>query len=81
MSPAINGSIFTYEVAPVFTLMEFELFEHMRKRIGWDAIDATMCPGGSFANIMGLHMSRNKLHPGFNKKGIRGSKPMKIFTS
>ena len=81
MTPAINGSIFTYELAPVFTLMENDLFEHMRKIIGWDEIDGTMCPGGSFANFMGLHLSRSKLHPEFNKEGIHGKNQMKIFSS
>lgn len=79
MTPAINGSIFTYELAPCFTLMEMELFEHMRKQIGWDQIDGTMCPGGSFANFMGLHLSRHKIHPEFNKTGMHGN--LKIFTS
>lgn len=40
-----------------------------------------MTPGGSFANFMGIHLSRTRLHPEFNKKGIFNCKPMKIFTS
>jgi glutamate/tyrosine decarboxylase-like PLP-dependent enzyme len=40
-----------------------------------------MTPGGSFANFMGIHLSRTRLHPDFNKKGLYGYKPMKIFTS
>ena len=79
MTPAINGSVFTYELAPVFTLMENDLFEHMRKIIGWDDVDGTMCPGGSFANFMGLHLSRSKLHPEFNKEGIHGKNQMKYL--
>ena len=40
-----------------------------------------MTPGGSFANFMAVHLSRSWLHPDFNKKGLYGCKPMKIFTS
>lgn len=51
----------------------------MRKQIGWDEIDATMCPGGSFANFMGLHLSRHWRKPEFNKTGMHAN--LKIFTS
>ena len=53
----------------------------MRKIIGWDKIDATMTPGGSYANFMAMHLARNWLHPDFNKKGIYGCKPMIVMTS
>lgn len=81
ITPSINGSIYTYEVAPCFTLMEEYIFEHMRKVVGWPSIDATMAPGGSFANFLAIHLSRNRLHPEFNLKGMYNCKPMKIFTS
>lgn len=35
MAPSINGSVFTYEVSPCYTLMENSLYEHMRKIVGW----------------------------------------------
>ncbi len=81
MTPAINGSVFTYEISPCYTLMENYLYEHMRKLMGWEKIDGTMTPGGSFANFMGLQMARFKAHPEANKKGLYGLKPMKIMTS
>ena len=49
--------------------------------MGWKHIDATMTPGGSFANFMAIHISRHRLHPDFSKKGLYGCKPMKIMTS
>ena len=81
ITPMINGSIYTYEIAPCCTLMENNLYEHLRQIVGWEHIDATMTPGGSMANFMGIHVSRKKLHPDFNKKGLYNCKPMKIFTS
>ena len=35
MAPSINGNLYTYEIAPCFTLMEASVYEHMRKIIGW----------------------------------------------
>ena len=40
-----------------------------------------MTPGGSFANFMGIHLSRMRINPNFNKKGLYGCKIMKVFTS
>lgn len=81
MTPSINGSVYTYEISPCYTLMENVVFEQMRKIVGWEKIDGTMTPGGSFANFMGILMSKFKLHPESNQKGIYGMKPLKIFTS
>jgi sulfinoalanine decarboxylase len=81
MAQTINGSIYTYEVAPCYTLMENSLYEHMRKILGWEAVDGTMTPGGSFANFMAIHLARHRIHPEFTKKGIYGCKPMKVITS
>lgn len=61
--------------------MENSLYEHMRKILGWKAIDGTMTPGGSYANFMAIHLARHRIYPEFTKKGIYGCKPMKIMTS
>lgn len=81
MAPAINGSVFTYEISPCYTLMENYLYDHMRKLVGWEKIDGTMTPGGSFANFMGLQMARFRAHPEVNSKGLYGLAPMKVITS
>ena len=79
--PAINGSIYTYEMAPCFTLMENSIWEHMRKVIGWEEIDGTMTPGGSFANFYAIHQARFREFPDVVKKGMIGLPPLKIFSS
>ena len=33
MTPCINGSMYTYEMAPCFSLMEKEIYNHMQKRL------------------------------------------------
>lgn len=81
MTPSINGSVYTYEISPCYTLMENELYEHMRKIVGWKSIDGTMTPGGSFANFMGLVLARFRNHPEAHLQGLYGIKPQKVFTS
>ena len=80
ITPAINGSVYTYEVAPCFTLMENEVYDLMRKLVGWEALDGIFTPGGSFANFMAISTSRYNLNPKFKTAG-NGGKPLKIFTS
>lgn len=45
LSECMNASSYTFEVAPVFTLMESVLFGYMRKLIGWTTGDGIFCPG------------------------------------
>jgi glutamate decarboxylase len=54
---ALNASVYTYEVAPVFTLMELEVFEKMRNIVGFPVGkgDGLFCPGGRFQMAMLFH--------------------------
>ena len=56
----LNTSMYTYEVAPVFTLLEEELLHRIRIIFGLDPTksDAIFCPGGSMSNLMALHIAR-----------------------
>ena len=58
ITDALNPSIYTYEVAPVFTLMENEIINTVCSMIGWKNGDGIFCPGGSFANGIGINLSR-----------------------
>lgn len=64
LGAALNTTAATYEVAPVFTLMENAVIAAMARLLGWDAGDHTapapgvFCPGGSTANLYALHMAR-----------------------
>ena len=80
-TPAINGSVYTYEMAPVFTLMENSIWEHMRKVVGWEEIDGTMTPGGSMANMFGIHLAKSHAYPEVVKKGLFGLPNLCIMTS
>jgi len=65
VTSALNGSVYTYEVAPVFTLMELEVFERMRNIIGFpkNQGDGLFCPGGSIANGYAISVARFKKRP------------------
>lgn len=58
LSTVMNGTMYTYEIAPVFTLMEKYIYEQLRGFLGWQQIDGMMTPGGSFGNWMGMLMAR-----------------------
>jgi glutamate decarboxylase len=73
--------MFTYEMAPCYTLMENEVYEYLRKRLGWEKIDGMMTPGGSFANWNGMLLARYYRFPESKVKGIQGLPQIKILTS
>ena len=81
LTSSINGTMFTYEVAPVYTLMENYVYDHLRGLIGWTTVDGMMTPGGSFANWMGIQMARHHRFPQARAKGIQGLPAMKLLTS
>lgn len=61
LTDALNPSVYTYEVAPVFTLMEEEVLSEMRRIIGFPNSgygDGIFCPGGSIANGYAISCAR-----------------------
>ena len=81
MGNALNGSMYTYEMAPCLTLMEAEVLEHMRNIFEWEKIDGLMTPGGSMANFYAIQVAKHWKFPETKMKGIFGMKPLQIFTS
>ena len=79
--PSINGSIYTFEMSPCYTLMENSIWEHMRQVIGWEQIDATMAPGGSMSNFFAINLAKHKMFPDIHKTGLCGMPTLKMFTS
>lgn len=65
MTDALNPSVYTYEVAPVFTLMEEVVLREMRKIVGYEdgRGDGIFCPGGSLANGYAISCARYKFMP------------------
>ena len=69
----------TYEASPVGTLIEKELIQHMNRIVGWNNGDGIMVTGGSNANLVGLLLARNKLHPDTKNNGM--TKKLSAFVS
>lgn len=45
LTATANTNMFTYEIAPVFILMETVVLEKMREIIGWSGGDSILAPG------------------------------------
>ncbi|CAI9734944.1 glutamate decarboxylase 1-like [Octopus vulgaris] len=72
---------FTYEVAPVFTLMEAVVLERMRHIVGWKDGDGIFSPGGAISNLYGVLTARHYACPDIKQKGLLGKKQLVLFTS
>ncbi|SPP82540.1 cysteine sulfinic acid decarboxylase [Drosophila guanche] len=84
LTDALNPSVYTYEVAPLFTLMEEQVLAEMRRIVGFPnggEGDGIFCPGGSIANGYAISCARYKHAPESKKNGLFNAKPLIIFTS
>ncbi|XP_017014718.1 cysteine sulfinic acid decarboxylase [Drosophila takahashii] len=84
LTDALNPSVYTYEVAPLFTLMEEQVLAEMRRIVGFPnggQGDGIFCPGGSIANGYAISCARYKQSPESKKNGLFNAKPLIIFTS
>jgi glutamate/tyrosine decarboxylase-like PLP-dependent enzyme len=82
ITSSLNGSMYTYEIAPVLSLMEAHVINLMKKWMGWNTIDGIGTPGGSIANFMAVLIARHKEYPEVKTKGMRGVKDdLKLITS
>lgn len=84
LTDALNPSVYTYEVSPVFTLMEEVVLEEMRRIVGFPnngAGDGIFCPGGSIANGYAISCARYKHMPDVKTKGLNNIPRLVMFTS
>lgn len=65
LTDALNPSVYTYEVSPVFILMEEVVLREMRSIIGWENGngDGLFSPGGSISNGYGISCARYTFAP------------------
>lgn len=65
LTDALNPSVYTYEVSPVFILMEEVVLREMRTIVGWPGSrgDGLFSPGGSVSNGYGISCARYKFMP------------------
>ncbi|KAL0809488.1 hypothetical protein ABMA28_011035 [Loxostege sticticalis] len=70
LTAAANTNMFTYEIAPVFILMENVVLEKMRDMIGWKSGDSILAPGGSVSNLYAFLAARHHKFPQYKEKGL-----------
>lgn len=83
-SVATNTNCHTYEVAPVYTIMEREVLAKIASLIGGDYTgthDGLFVPGGSLSNLYGMHLARNRADPEILTRGAVGGPQLVAFTS
>ncbi|XP_068236417.1 cysteine sulfinic acid decarboxylase-like isoform X2 [Palaemon carinicauda] len=81
ISSTLNTNQHTYEIAPVFILMEHYLIKYLAKLFGWSDGDGIFSPGGSMSNMYAMQLARYRLYPDSKVEGIFGNKPLTAFTS
>lgn len=69
LTETLNTNMHTYEVAPVFTVIEKEFLAYIRSKLGWKSGDGIFAPGGVLANMYAVILARHKLNPEVKFKG------------
>jgi glutamate/tyrosine decarboxylase-like PLP-dependent enzyme len=77
----INTSMYTYEAAPVATLMEVEIIRRMNQMVGFDKGEGVFAPGGSSSNLMATLAARHRKFPHAKKEGHRVEDRPVLFLS
>lgn len=84
LSDALNTNNHTFEVAPVFIVVERAILSYIMSKFGWQEGegDGIMCPGGSIANMYGMVLARHRRFPEAKSGGVAAiGKPLVAFTS
>lgn len=71
LTATANTNMFTYEIAPVFILMESVVFAKMREIIGWNCGDSILAPGGSISNLYAFLAARHRMFPEYKQHGSK----------
>jgi len=76
-----NTSMYTYEVAPVATMIEQEMIRLMNSYVGYEDGDGTFLTGGSNANLIAMFSARNHKLPASRFQGLTMQGRLKAFVS
>uniref|UniRef100_A0A4W6EU41 Glutamate decarboxylase like 1 n=1 Tax=Lates calcarifer TaxID=8187 RepID=A0A4W6EU41_LATCA len=82
ITEALKPSLYTYEVAPVFTLIEDAVLRKMMEMIGWEeGGDGIFNAGGSMSNMYAVNLARYHHYPHIKELGLSAAPRLVIFTS
>jgi len=76
-----NTSMYTYEVAPVATMIETEMIRLMNSYTGYTNGDGIFVSGGSNANLVAMFSARNKILPEGQFIGYDRNLKLKAFVN
>ena len=76
-----NTSMYTYEVAPVATIIEKEMINLMNSYCGFRDGDGIFVTGGSNANLIAMFSARNRLYPDSRCFGICTELKLRAFVN
>ncbi|MBW6481631.1 MAG: hypothetical protein K0B10_01090 [Vicingaceae bacterium] len=76
-----NTSMYTYEVAPVATLIETEMIQLLNSYAGYMHGDGIFVSGGSNANLIAMFSARNQFLPESRYKGYNNNIKLRAFVN
>ena len=76
-----NTSMYTYEVAPVATLIETEVLNRFKAVFGFDQGEAQVTTGGSNSNYVALLLALHAKFPTLKQSGLQGLPKVAVFVS
>jgi len=81
LTAVTNTSMYTYEVAPVATLIETTMIRLMNSYTGYENGDGTFVTGGSNANLIAMFTARNHFLQDCSSNGYDGSQKLVAFVN
>ncbi|XP_065715092.1 cysteine sulfinic acid decarboxylase isoform X2 [Patagioenas fasciata] len=81
LTEALNTSQYTYEIAPVFVLMEDVVLAKLRELVGWSGGDGIFAPGGSMSNMYAMNVARFHRFPHSRQSGNWALPRLALFAS
>jgi len=85
VTAVMNASMYTYEVAPVLTVMEKDVMSLMEKYLGFNEGsikgNGIFCPGGSISNLLALNVARYWKFPSVKAEGMHSIPKIAYFVS
>ncbi|NXV24922.1 CSAD decarboxylase, partial [Cepphus grylle] len=81
ITETLNTSQYTYEIAPVFVLMEEVVLAKLRELVGWSSGDGIFSPGGSMSNMYAMNVARFHRFPESRQKGNWALPRLALFAS
>jgi len=81
ISALTNTSMYTFEAAPVGTVVELAILERLAEYVGWKDAEGVLAPGGSIANLMAVLCARHARFPHVKREGLRAEDRPVMFVS